>query len=357
MTRRAGARRDAPPAADTAERPAWRRLLRIAPWLLAAIVLALAGRQAATIDWPAVRAALTGLPWPLLASAAAVALAGHAVFASYDLVARRVVGHAASAKRSAAIGAVGYALNLNFGALIGGVAIRLRLYQRAGVALPQASAVVAGGMLANWCGWAALAAGALLWAEPLPWPGGGPVPGGAWRLALALLVLVVPALLLIACARRSGQRLPTWRRLPMPSALRWPSLPTASLWLLLATLSWALASTVVWMLLQRAVPWWPVAGAMLLAAVAGVITHVPAGLGVLEAVLLATLGGAVAPPTLLAAFLAYRAVYYGLPLAAALVGYLVLESRPVHVATAKRAGGDRAGTVSLSGSTAGVHLP
>jgi uncharacterized membrane protein YbhN (UPF0104 family)/CheY-like chemotaxis protein len=355
MTRPASPHHDAPLAAGTGWRPAWRRLRRIAPWLLAATVLALVLRQAIGIDWAAVRAALTGLPWPLLAGAVAVALAGHAVFACYDLVARRVVGHPASAKRSAFIGAVGYALNLNFGALIGGVAVRLRLYRRAGVPLPQAGAVVAGGMLANWCGWATLAAGALLWAQPLPWPGGGPVSGSAWRLALALLLLAAPALLLLACARWSGQALPTWRGLPLPSALRWPSLPTAGLWLLLATLSWALASTVVWMLLQGALPWWPVAGAMLLAAVAGVVTHVPASLGVLEAVLLATLGGAVAPPTLLAALIAYRAVYYGLPLAAALVGYLALESRPAHLATARR--GDRSAPAGMAGRHLQDHAP
>ena len=335
---------------------AWRWLLRVAPWLLAGLVVGLVWRQAATLDWPAVRLALAGLPWTLLAGAAAVALAGHAAFASYDLVARHVIGHRTSVIRSALIGAVGYALNLNFGALIGGVAIRLRLYRRAGLALGQAGAVVAGGMLANWCGWSALLAGALLWADPLPWPGGGLAPAGAWRLALALPALALPALLLLACARRAGQPLTTWRRFPLLSALRFPSLPEAGLWLLLAMLSWALASTVVWMLLQGALPWWPVAGAMLLAAIAGVITHVPAGLGVLEAVMLATLGGAVPPSTLLAALLAYRAVYYGLPLAAALVGYVVLESMPTCVAKAPQRNPDPDATAALTGSTTGVQM-
>jgi len=336
--------------------PVWRYLVRIAPWLLAGIVLTLVVRQAVGLDWPAVRLALAGLPWPVLAGAAAVAFAGHAAFASYDLVARRVVGHYASVQRSALIGAIGYALNLNFGALIGGVAVRLRLYQRAGVPLPQAGAVVAGGMLANWCGWAALLAGALLWADPLPWPGQGQAPGGAWRVALALPALAVPALVLFACARRSGQPLPTWRRLPMLSALRFPSLPQASAWLLLAVMSWALISTVVWMLLQSALPWWTVAGAMLLAAIAGVITHVPAGLGVLEAVLLSTLGGVVPPSTLLAALLAYRAAYYGLPLAAALIGYVFLEVRPGRAATARRGCSDGAAARPITGSTSGVQV-
>ncbi|MFG5409540.1 hypothetical protein ABXN37_17445 [Piscinibacter sakaiensis] len=68
-------------------------------------------------------------------------------------------------------------------------------------------------------------------------------------------------------------------------------------------------------------------GALLVAAVAGVLTHVPAGLGVLEAVFVALLGGTVPPATLVAALLLYRAFYYLAPLLLAAVVYLVLEAR------------------------------
>ncbi len=305
-------------------RRTWHQVSRVAPWLLAAVVTTLVVRHAATIDWAAVRAALAALPWPLLAGAAAIALAGHAAFASYDLVARQVVGHRAAAPRSALIAAIGYALNLNFGALVGGVAVRLRLYDRAGVPLPQGSAVVACGMAANWSGWALLMGGVLLVAAPLPWPERWAVPPDAWRWALAGVLVLVPALGLLGCARRAGQ--PLWRS----ASLRWPALRHGASWLVLATLSWSLAATVVWVLLRGAVPWWSVAGAMLLAAVAGVVTHVPAGLGVLEAVVLSTLGSAAPQPTLLAALVAYRLVYYGVPLLLALAGYAWLEAAGTH---------------------------
>ena len=52
---------------------------------------------------------------------------------------------------------------------------------------------------------------------------------------------------------------------------------------------------------------------LLLAAVAGAVSHVPGGLGVLEAVFIAALGSQVPRPELLAALLAYRCVYYLLP--------------------------------------------
>ncbi|MGJ7583533.1 UPF0104 family protein, partial [Variovorax sp. RHLX14] len=65
----------------------------------------------------------------------------------------------------------------------------------------------------------------------------------------------------------------------------------------------------------------------LVAAVAGVITHVPAGLGVLEAVFVALLAHEVPQAKLLGALLAYRGLYYLLPLVVATLGYLVTEAR------------------------------
>ena len=74
----------------------------------------------------------------------------------------------------------------------------------------------------------------------------------------------------------------------------------------------------------------------LAAAVAGVIAHVPAGLGVLEAVFIALLGATVPEPRLLGALLAYRALYYIVPLAAAVPLYLRSEARATPAAGADR---------------------
>ena len=64
-----------------------------------------------------------------------------------------------------------------------------------------------------------------------------------------------------------------------------------------------------------------------MAAVAGVITHVPAGLGVLEAVFVTMLSSRLPAAQLLAGLLAYRAVYYLLPLAVAAALFAHVEWR------------------------------
>jgi glycosyltransferase 2 family protein len=56
------------------------------------------------------------------------------------------------------------------------------------------------------------------------------------------------------------------------------------------------------------------------------MTHIPAGIGVLEAVCVALLGSRVSYGELLAAILAFRAVFYLLPLGAAGLMYLVMEA-------------------------------
>ena len=108
-------------------------------------------------------------------------------------------------------------------------------------------------------------------------------------------------------------------------ALRLPSGRIAALQLILSAMNWMSIGSVMWVLLQHRVDYPSVLGVLLIAAVAGVIAHVPAGLGVLEAVFIALLSGRVPQGELLAALLAYRAMYYLAPLALALGLFIKLE--------------------------------
>ena len=65
----------------------------------------------------------------------------------------------------------------------------------------------------------------------------------------------------------------------------------------------------------------------MISAIAGVVTHIPAGLGVLEAIFLAMLQHQMPASALLAALIGYRALYFLLPLLVACALYLLLERR------------------------------
>jgi uncharacterized membrane protein YbhN (UPF0104 family) len=106
-----------------------------------------------------------------------------------------------------------------------------------------------------------------------------------------------------------------------------PNGPLALLQLALSGANWMLIAGVVTVLLEGRVAYPTVLGVLLIAAIAGAITHVPAGLGVLEAVFVALLSHRVPQPELLAALLAYRGVYYLAPLGLALILYFAMEAQ------------------------------
>ena len=94
---------------------------------------------------------------------------------------------------------------------------------------------------------------------------------------------------------------------------------------------------VIWFLLEQQLPYPTVLAVFLVAAVAGVITHVPGGLGVLEGVFLALLSHRISQDQLLGALLAYRALYYLLPLIAMLADVgLELRARKRSLAGPRR---------------------
>ncbi len=102
--------------------------------------------------------------------------------------------------------------------------------------------------------------------------------------------------------------------------------------LVLAAVDWTVAGAVLWALLPHgtdpfAVPFLPFLGAFLLAQFAGVLSHVPGGLGVFETLLILLLGRYVPGSIVLGAVFAYRAVYYLLPFATAVAAFGLYETR------------------------------
>lgn len=95
----------------------------------------------------------------------------------------------------------------------------------------------------------------------------------------------------------------------------------------LGALNWSLMAAVIYTLLPDKAFYPAILGVLLISSIAGVITHIPAGLGVLETVFITLLAHQFSKGSLLAALIGYRAIYFLLPLLIALVVYLVLEKR------------------------------
>lgn len=312
----------------------WPRLRTPLAWAFFGLVAWLVWRQARTLDWAQVGRTLRGLSTPTLAVAAGLAAASHGVYACFDLVGRHLSGHRLPRQTTMAVGFTSYAFNLNLGSVLGGIGLRLRLYARLGLKGPVIGQVVGVSLLTNWLGYLALASGLLL-AGHVRWP-------ASWGLDAAVLQaaglggLLVVGAYLAASARASGR---TWSC--RGHALTLPTLPLALVQLALSCANWMLMGAVVWTLLGGRLDYPAVLATLLAAAVAGALTHVPAGLGVVEAVFLAVLGRQLPHGELVGALLAYRALYYLAPLALAAVLLGRLE-----------AGGPRAQPGAPAGGTA-----
>lgn len=301
----------------------WPRLRRWAVPLLGLVVLGLLAAHIHKVDWAGAWQALRRYsPWVLLA-ALALSTTSHALYGCFDLIGRRHTHHTLPWWRTWAIAVASYAFNLNLGALVGGVAMRARLYAKAGLDEATVAQVVGLSLATNWLGYGLLAGG-LFAAGVISPPRQAHLTDTTFRMIGVVMVLLAVAYV-VACALARGR---VWefrgRRIKPPGP-----------WLALVQLAtsaanWALMGTAMYLLLGQKVPFGTTMGVLMAASIIGVITPIPAGLGVLEAVYLALLSGQVRQGALMGAVLAYRVLYYLIPLAGGIALYALLER---HAAT------------------------
>ncbi len=328
------------PRARAAAHPARPWLRRIAAAVFLLLVAALIAWQARTVDWGGVATALAALPAATLVAAAGLAAASFLLYSTFDLLGRHLSGHHLGAGTVMGVAFVSYAFNLNLGTLVGGVGFRWRLYARLGLDGDTIARVLAFSVLTNWLGYLMVAGAAFCLGPPALPPDWGLGSAGLRALGAVLLALALGWPLLCAVARGKVWRL-------RGHALQAPSWRIALLQLAMAGTNWALMGGVVWLLMQQ-VPYAQVLAVLLVGGVAGVVAHMPAGLGVLEAVFVALLSHRLPQDRILAALIGYRALYYLAPLAVATLAFLAMEwrarrgARPV-AGRSRRPGGEAPG--------------
>ncbi|MBK0391375.1 lysylphosphatidylglycerol synthase domain-containing protein [Ramlibacter algicola] len=308
---------DAPPA-PPARHGWWSRWKKPLSVLFFAAVGVLLFQYARHIKWGLVWQSLTDLPMLALGAALGLAVASHALYATFDLIGRRYTRHTLKTPIVMAVTFISYTFNLCIGSLVGGVGFRYRLYSRLGLKMGVITRIVTMSMLTNWLGYKLLA-GMLFILHPLPLP-------PSWHMGnhglqwIGAALVAISAAYLIACWRM-GDHTWNWRG----HELYLPPPKMAMLQMAISALNWSLMAAIIWVLLQQKLPYVDVLTVLLIGAIAGVVLHVPAGLGVFEAVFIALLSHRIAEEELLAALLGYRALYYILPLAIAGLMYLGME--------------------------------
>jgi hypothetical protein len=286
--------------------------------VLGIFVLGMLLSHAHKIDWAGAWEALKRYPLLLLLGVMGVATLSHALYGCFDLLGRRHTGHRLAWWHTWAIAVTSYAFNLNLGSLVGGVAMRARLYARAGLDEATVAQVVGISLATNWLGYGLLAGGLFASGLIAP-PEQAPIDSTTLRL-IGGGMMVLAAAYVAACAMSKGR---VWRI--RGKSLHLPSPKLAVVQLAISVTNWTLMGAAMYLLLGDKVSYAMTLGVLLAASVVGVLTPIPAGLGVLEAVYIALLAGTVGQGRLMGAVLAYRALYYLVPLVGGLVMYAALE--------------------------------
>ena len=295
----------------------WKKPLTIAFFLVLIVLFTLLARR---IDWSEVLQTLGDFKVRTLVIAGALTLCSFLVYASFDLIGRTYIRQNLVWKQILPVGIISYAFNLNLSAWVGGIAMRYRLYSRLGVSTGNIAKILGLSLATNWFGYMAIA-GVVFSSGLVTMPPGWKVSTTALQGIGALLVLASLGYL-VAC-QFSKKRAWTIRGME----INLPSVRMACLQLLLGALNWSLMAAVIFTLLPAKLDYPLVLGVLLISAIAGVLTHIPAGLGVLEAVFIALLQHEASRGSLLAGLIAYRAIYFILPLLIALVMYLAVEAK------------------------------
>jgi glycosyltransferase 2 family protein len=198
--------------------------------------------------------------------------------------------------------------------------LRFRLYSRLGLDATTITKILSMSLITNWLGYIILA-GILFAGRMVDLPEGAKIGLTALQL-LGFVLLAVAASYFVAC-RFSRRRSFHFRG----HKIELPNIKIAFFQAGLAITNWMLMGLLIFILMPDKVSYQTVLGILLISSVAGVIAHIPAGLGVLETIFITMLHHQLSKGSILAALIGYRILYFLLPLAIACVIYLIFESR------------------------------
>ncbi|HBC1284893.1 TPA: lysylphosphatidylglycerol synthase domain-containing protein [Escherichia coli] len=301
--------------------PRWRLVKKILTWLFFIAVIVLLVVYAKKVDWEEVWKVIRDYNRVALLSAVGLVVVSYLIYGCYDLLARSYCGHKLAKRQVMLVSFICYAFNLTLSTWVGGIGMRYRLYSRLGLPGSTITRIFSLSITTNWLGYILLA-GIIFTVGVVELPDHWYVDQTTLRiLGIGLLMIIAVYLWFCAFAKHhhmtiKGQKLvlPSWK--------------FALAQMLISSVNWMVMGAIIWLLLGQSVNYFFVLGVLLVSSIAGVIVHIPAGIGVLEAVFIALLAGEhTSKGTIIAALLAYRVLYYFIPLLLALICYLLLESQ------------------------------
>jgi phosphatidylglycerol lysyltransferase len=317
-----------------------RRIFAYSSFLLFAVALWLLHRELAHLSPAEILAELRATSRPRVLAAAGLAVAGYFVLTTYDALAMRYVRRTVPFVRTALTSFMAFAVGNNLGiATLSAGPIRYRMYSALGLSSIEIAKVVVFCTLTFVVGTACLLGAALL-----------SIPAGELGEMGISISLARTAGLVTLAFGMGYVLLPLARRAPI-SLRGWlveiPRLEITLGQLLVATLDLVLAAATLYVLVEPElnVGFLAFLSVYLIAISAGLVSNVPGGIGVFEAIVLLAFPQ-VDRDVLLGRIIVYRLIYYIGPLALALV-ILAAHEFILHRKPLARVGGRLADALTI----------
>ncbi|MBJ7899450.1 MAG: hypothetical protein GC158_05940 [Cyanobacteria bacterium RI_101] len=264
--------------------------------------------------WQKVWRSLQEIPPAQVRWALLLTVLNYAALTGYDALACRFIGQKLAYWKIALVSFASYAISNSIGlALLSGSAVRYRLYRRWGFSNGQIGAVIAFCNASFWLGLLAVG-GVMFLIEPLQVPKFLRLPFESVHPVGVIFTALTLGYLLLNLFTPRTLFFRRWSLPQVPFALSLAQILTTAL-------DWSLAAGILYLLLPPHSPallsYPGFFGIYLLAQIAGVVSNVPGGLGVFETVILFSLSPSLPSAGILGALLAYRALYFWLPLVGA----------------------------------------
>ncbi|MBX9791689.1 MAG: bifunctional lysylphosphatidylglycerol flippase/synthetase MprF [Pirellulales bacterium] len=281
--------------------------------------LAVLRHELAHYNYRDIERSLAAIPRRNLLLALTLTVANYLVLGGYDYLGLTFLGRSLGYRRIALASFLTYASSHNFGALLGGTSMRYRIYSSWGLSALEIAKLV------GFCGLTFSLGICTLGGVALGI--GSPVVADAVALPAFDLQLVGAALLAAVIGYGAIAALGRVPKVVERQAVSLPKPRMAVAQIALSSLDMTLSASVLWCLLPEgsSLGFLGFLGLYVAAVVVGMLSHVPGGVGVFEAAMLKAFPDSTDHAALFGALVAFRAIYYLLPLGVAAVLLVVYE--------------------------------
>ncbi|MFA6958948.1 MAG: bifunctional lysylphosphatidylglycerol flippase/synthetase MprF [Thermoanaerobaculia bacterium] len=289
-------------------------LQAIVPLGLLVVALWVLHKNLKTVSWREILTYFRTLPVGDVGIAVGITIAAYLVLTLYDFAGTRYACSTISWRKVAPASFIAYAFSNSIGhPLVTGTPIRVRFYSAEGIDGIGIAKIVSYAVGGFWLGFAALG-GVTLCIAPASMLEVFPFPTQIARIVGVALIAGTVGYLVATARIRKAITFREWK-------LQLPGFRLALTQVAIGVLDWCLAASVLYFVFPSSsdisLAYFGVC--FLVANATGLLSGVPGGIGILETVMVVSMEGHIAAPSVLGALVIFRTVYYVAPLVAAVL--------------------------------------